>query len=425
MACSILGWGAEPLMLSNAYDLALKNEPHLRSLMLKTEATKETVAQSRSRLYPQLQGTLSWGSYGYDAQYLKKPVNENYKSYSVSASQVLYHPELWRGIDESKARQQAANFQLLSEAQKLGIDVAKAYFNLIKTAGNVELLTSKRDYYETKFKEQEEKLKYGLTNRIDLLDAKSHSDKALSELLAEQKRAKVAVLRLEHLIKEPVKDLPKFDFTRVDFDKLFRNRAEWEAKLENNPNLKASVAAEEIATHQAAIRKYDHYPKVDLNVVRKETYTQDTVAHKYDNQAIVQMSIPIFQGGYAQSRVREGEMLLESARSDVEYNQLDTRQKFEELWSESQLNVETLQSLKESEKSAELYLKSVEQGNAAGLKSLLDVLDAKAKLYEVKRDSIDAGYELVNNYLSLLDVTGELSSENIALLENMTCQGEQ
>lgn len=119
-------------------------------------------------------------------------------------------------------------------------------------------------------------------------------------------------------------------------------------------------------------------------------------------------------------------MLLESAQNDVEYNRLDTKQRFEELWAESQLNVETLQVLKESEKSAKLYLDSMELANKAGLKSLLDVLEAKAKFYEVKRDTINAGYELVNNYLSLLDVTGELNSDNIAFLENMAIsQGEQ
>jgi len=426
IACGFLALGAQPLTLSSAYELALKNEPHLRSLSLRTEAIKETVAQSKAKMYPQVQGSLSWGSYEYDAEYLKSPVNESYKSYSISASQPIFHPEVWRGIDSSKSRQKAATFELQAEAQKLGLDVAKAYFNLLKTKRNVELLASQSEYYRTKYKEQEEKLKFGLTNRIDLLEAKVHSDKAMSELLAEQKRSKVAALRLEHYIKEPIGELPNFDFAMVDPGKLFREGMEWESKLGNNPTLQASLASEEMATHEAAIRKYQHYPKVDLSLARKKTYTQDTVSHQYDNQAIVQMSIPIYEGGYTQSRVREGKMLLESAQNDVEYNRLDTKQRFEELWAESQLNVETLQVLKESEKSAKLYLDSMELANKAGLKSLLDVLEAKAKFYEVKRDTINAGYELVNNYLSLLDVTGELNSDNIAFLENMAIsQGEQ
>lgn len=419
IAWGVAGLSAQPLMLSDAYDLALKNESHLRSLTLKTEATKESTEQSKARLYPQLQGSVSWGRYEYEAAYLREPVKENYKSYSISATQPLYHPEVWKGIDESKAREMAAGYQLQSEVQKLGLDVAKAYFNLLRTHRNVELFKSKREFYETKYKQLDEMLKIGLTNRMDFLEAKIHSDKALSELLAEQKRLQVATLRLEHLIKEPVGELPNFDFTAVEVDKLFHERSVWEGKLSNNPNLRASIASQDMATYQAAARKYGHYPKVDLNINRKETFTQDTVAHKYDNQAIVQMSIPIYEGGFTQSRVREGILLMDSAQQEVEYNRLQSKLRFEELWAEYQLNVETIQASKESEKSAELFLESVEKGNKAGLKSVVDVLEARAKLYEVKRDTIDAGYELVNNYLSLLDVSGELNSDNVAVLESM------
>lgn len=426
VACGIIGWSAEPLMLSTAYDMALKNEPHLRSLTLKTEATKESTRQSKSRLHPQLQGSLSFGRYEYAGPYLNKPIKESYSSYSVTASQPLYHPELWSGIDESKAREMAAQYELKSEAQKLGLDVAKAYFELLKTQSNIELYKSQKEYYEIKYKQLEEMLKFGLSNRIDLLEAKVHSDKASSEWLTEQKRLNVAKLHLEHLIKEPVGELPCFDFTGVDADELFSERPMWESKLENNPALKASLASKEMAMHEIAVRKYAHYPKVDLSLNRKETYTQDYYSHKYDNQAIVQMSIPLYEGGYTQSRVREGMILLDAAQEEVDYNRLDSKLKFEEQWAQWQLNVETLQVLKESEKSAELYVESIEKANKVGLKSLVDLLEAKAKLYEVKRDTINAGYELVNNYLSLLDVSGELNSENMAILEKMAIhQGDK
>jgi outer membrane protein len=417
--CGMLTLNAESLMLSTAYELALKNEPHLRSLALRTDAIKESTKQSRARLNPQIQGNLSAGHYEYDGLYLKKPVKENYTSYSLSATQPLYHPELWQGVDEAKAREKATKYQLQSEAQKLGLDVGKAYFELLKTQSNIELYQSQKEYYETKYKQLEEMLKFGLTNRIDLLDAKVHSDKALSEWLAEQKRFNVAKLHLEHLIKSPVSELPHFDFSVVNTDTLFNERSIWENKLNNNPNLQASLASKEMAVSELSLRKYGHFPKVDLSFTHKETYTQDTYSHKYDNQAIFQMSLPLYEGGATQSRVREGMLLLDAAQEDVEFNRLDTKLKFEEQWAGWQLNIETLQALKESEKSAELYVESVDKANKVGLKSLVDLLEAKAKLFGIKRDTINAGYELVNNYLSILDVSGELNSENIELLENM------
>lgn len=425
VACGFLGWGGEPLMLSEAYSLALKNEPRLQSLVLQTEATKESIEQSKARLRPQLQGNVSWGRYEYEADYLRAPVKENYSSYSISASQPVFRPELWRGLDESKARVESTQYRLKTEAQKLGLDVAKVYFTLLKSQRNIELFKSQREYYLTKYKQLEEMLKFGLSNRIDLLDAKVHSDQALSEWLTEQKRLKAVELRLERLINQPVGDVPSFDFTAINADELFHERSDWEPKLDNYPALKASEASQEMANQQVAIRKSEHYPKVDLSVSRKETYSKDTIAHKYDNQAIIQMSIPIYQGGFTQSRIREGLLLLDSANKDVEYNRLESKSRFEELWAERELNIENLIALKESEQSAKLYLESVEKAHSAGLKSLVDVLEAKAKLYEIKRNAIDAGYELVNNYLSLLDITGELNSENIEILEKMAIKQEK
>lgn len=419
LVVSGLNCGAEPLKLSDAYQLALKNEPKLRASAFRSEATEEGITQSKARLYPQVQGSLSYGGYKYDAQYLRQPVDENYKSYSISASQGLFHPEIWRGIDQAKAKNKGAGYEYQANAQQLGLDLAKAYFNFLRTKRNVDLYASQKEYYEGKYRQLEKMLSMGLTNRIDLLESKVHRDKAIAEWLGEQKRFQVARVKLENMVGASVEELPDYDFGMITPEDISMDRNEWESKLANNPSLKSSLASQEVAQHELAIREYLHLPTVDLSLSRKKTYTQDTVAHTYDTQAIVQMNIPIFQGGYTQSKVREGVLLLNAANQEFDYAQKMTRSKFEELWAERQYSVESLRTLKESEKSAELYVQFVEKGYNAGLKSLVDLLEAKAKYYEVERDLIDAGYQLVNNELGLLDVVGELTFENIVSYEKI------
>ncbi|MDD5210828.1 MAG: TolC family outer membrane protein [Sulfuricurvum sp.] len=410
---------AQSITLSQAYSLALQHEPKLRSAALKTQATEELITQSRARLLPQIQGSLSYGYYGYEAQYLREPVKEDYSSYSISASQAIYHPEYWRGVEESQAHVKGAQYSYNAQAQQLGLDVAKAYFEFIRAHQNVDLSDSQKKYYETKYIQQEELLKVGLTNRIDLLEAKVHRDRAIFEWLTEQKRLNVSKLKLEHLVGESIEETVTFDFDTIPLEIFSMEKTVWEDKLGNNPSLKASEYASEMARHQVAMRQYEHYPKVDLSLTRKETYTKDTVSHQYDNQAIVQMSIPIYQGGYAQSKVREGLKLLDSATQDLDYTRKQTRLQLESFWAERSLMIEKIRVLRESQRSAELFVSSVEQGQVAGLKSFVDVLEARAKLYAVKRDLLDAGYELINNQLSLLDVTGELNSETLERFETL------
>lgn len=405
----------EPLTLSTAYELALKNEPRLQSASFKKMANAEAIDQAKARLYPQLQGTASLGRYEYDAPYLNnQAVKENYSDYSLSATQAIFHPEYWRSIDQAKTKQSAAEYQYKAQAQQLGLDLCKAYFIVFRDTKNVELALSQKEFYEQKYKQLEEMLKFGLTNRIDLLETKIQRDKATSQWLTEQKRTQVAKLRLEHLIGDKIDQLQSFDFEKINTVKLLMQRSEWENKVSQNPSTKASEFTVQAAYDEIAIRNYEHYPKVDLSLNRKQTESSDPYTHIYDNQAILRMSMPLFQGGYTQSRVREGLILLHSAQKEQEYYHQESKAQFEEAWEERQFTIENFNNIKESQKSAELYLESIEKAHEAGLKSLVDVLEARAKVYEIKRDLIDAGYQLVNNHLTLLDVTGELSAENIA-----------
>lgn len=417
MAWGIYAFGQDTLSLSRAYELALQNEPRLKSALYKVAANAEAIEQVSSKLYPQLQGSVSWGRYEYDAQYLPRAVKENYTDYSISLIQPVFHPEYWREQELVKNRQTSGEYKYQIQAQQLGLDVTKSYFLLLKEMNMVALAQAQKYYYEQKYKQLEEMLKFGLTNRIDLLEAKVQRDKSVSSWLIEQKRAQVAKLKLEHLIGQKIEALKSFDFERIDTSKLTLKREDFEAKITNNLSLKAAQSDVRAAFDEVAMREYDHYPKIDLSLTRKETNSEESVSHNYDNQAVIRMSVPLYQGGYTQSRVRESLKLLSSTQQEEIYYTKDAYSRFEEMWEERQYTIEHFEALKESVVSAELYVKSVEKGHEAGLKSVVDFLEAQEKLYRIKYDLVDAGFELVNNHLSLLDIIGELDVKAVEQYE--------
>ncbi|MDD2780488.1 TolC family protein [Sulfuricurvum sp.] len=414
---ALLSNAQEPLTLGTAYELALKHEPKLQSLYLKTAANGESIEQVRSRLFPQIQGTVSVGRYEYAYQASSKATKENYTDYSISAVQPIFRPEYWRGLDQAKSKYESALEQLKAQQQQVGLDVSKAYFSVLHSEKSAELASAQKLYYEQKYVQLEEMLKIGLTNKIDFLETKIARDKARSLYAIEQKRAGIAKLRLQNMIGKPIEALHELNFEMIDVSHWIINKSELNQKLDENPLYKSAKYTVKAAEDEVAIRNYEHYPKVDLSLTRKETNSADPITHIYDNQAIVRMSIPIYAGGYVQSRVREGILLLDAAQQEREYYSQETNAKFEEAWEESHYSVENYNNLKDSERSAHLYVESVEKAHAAGLKSIIDLLEARAKLFEIKRDLINAGYEVLNNRLLLLDITGELNAQSIALLE--------
>lgn len=409
---------AEVLTLGRAYELALKHEPRLQAGYFKAVAGGETVEQIRARLLPQIQATASLGRYEYAYQSAPNATKENFTDYSISAVQPLFRPEYWRGVEQAKNKYESALEQLKGQRQQVGIDVAKAYFNVLHGEKSVKLAESQKLYYEQKYMQLEEMLKIGLTNKIDLLETKIARDKGRAQFAIEKKRVGIAKLRLQNMIGIPVESLDELNWDAINVSAFEINTDDTYKKSDENPMFKASQLNVQAAQDEVAIRYYDHYPKVDLSLTRKETNSADLVTHMYDNQAIVRMSIPIYAGGYVESRVREGKLLLEAANQEREYYRQEVKVKIEEVLEELQYTKENYLNLKDSEHSAQLFVESIEKAHAAGLKSVIDVLEARTKWFQTKKELINAGYELINNRLLLLDLTGELNAESIERLEN-------
>ncbi len=181
----------------------------------------------------------------------------------------------------------------------------------------------------------------------------------------------------------------------------------WMIKLANNPDYKIAEFSKKAAKDEVDIRFYDHYPN-DLNLNRSENYTNDPIAHQYDNKALVQMSIPIYQGGYTSSRVQEATLLLNAADANVEYSKKIASDRLEDLWTEYESLLESIQVLRDSEYSLKLYVEAVEKSEKEGIKSAVDVLEAKAKYESIRADRDAAVFSLLINQLGLLDLTSNL-----------------
>lgn len=276
---SALSNAQEPLTLANAYELALQHEPKLQSIYLKTAANGESIEQVRSRLLPQIQGTVSAGRYEYAYQSAAKATKENYTDYSISAVQPLYRPEYWRGLDQAKTKYESALQQLKGEQQQVGLDVAKAYFTVLHGEKNVELSYAQQLFYEQKYRQLEEMLKIGLTNKIDLLETKIARDKGRSQYSIEQKRVGIAKLRLQNMIGQPVESLSALNWETIDTSEFVMNKKVFDEKLDENPLYKLANLNVQAAQDEVAIRNYEHYPKIDLSLTRKETNSADLVTH--------------------------------------------------------------------------------------------------------------------------------------------------
>lgn len=397
------------ITLNKAYELSLKNDFKLKANYLRTLSEEEKENQIKAKLYPQIQGSVSSGYYEYGEEYLKdKKVKENYLDYSLSLTQAIYHPEYIAGISQAKTKYESSMKEYEGKSQDLGLKVFELYFTVLKEKEKRELILSQKKYYEEKFSEIEKMMKVGMSNKIDLIDTKIEKDKLNVQLTESMKKIEVAKMKLSFLVGEDIDNIKKVEFK--DFN---LNKEELLSKIGENPYLKAAGLDVKAAREEVSITNYEYYPKVDLSLNRKESDSSDKYVHNYDNQAIIKVSVPIYQGGYTNSKKRENLLVLNSVQKEEEFRKKEILVKFEETWSDRSFLILNRENLKESLLLAEENLGYLEKAQKAGVKTVLDVLEAKARIVKIKKDLVESEYDLLNNYFVLLNLTGELSLEKV------------
>ncbi|OHD90885.1 TolC family protein [Sulfuricurvum sp. RIFCSPLOWO2_12_FULL_43_24] len=408
LACSISVFADSVLTLQKAYELALMNHPGYRVEQFKTQAVEENVRQAQARLFPKVDISASGGKYEYETSYNGAETSEMYKTYSLSLSQPLFRPELWRAVDQMQTRYDTSTTELEKQAQLVGVDVIKTYMQILQSQASIEKLQSQKELYDAKFRKSSDMIGMGLSNSVELIEAKVNKEKASADLIAKKREYQTLKNKLARLCKTPFDSIAPL---RSD-TKFSMSKEGWINRLQENKEIKIARLSKKAAEDEVSIRRYDHYPKADLSLGRSQNYTNDPVAHKYDNKAFIQLSFPIYQGGYTSSRVQEAVLLLNAAESNEELAHLQIQDKFEELWTQRESLYESISVLKQAVESSKLFLKSVQSGYAKGIKNQLDVMDAEFKMKSVESELNISHYDMMVNEVGLLDLVGQLMIQN-------------
>jgi outer membrane protein len=127
----------------------------------------------------------------------------------------------------------------------------------------------------------------------------------------------------------------------------------------------------------------------------------------------VQLSLPIYQGGFVNSRVRESLALQDKARFDLENTKrtvaLNTRASFLSVTN----GVAQIRALEAALVSAQSSLDSTKLGQEVGVRTQVDVLNATQQLISTRRDYAQAIYTYAINVLRLKAAAGTLTEDDV------------
>jgi outer membrane protein len=412
------------LTLAEAVKFAIERDAGYAASLSSVKAAEEQPEQAKAQLKPSLSLSSRQLTESYrmpSSSTGKSTRQESIQSHYLQFSQPIYNPKLWRSL--SLAEQRVVQAKLIQEKslQDLIAKVGDAYFSVLLQQAYLQLSIQQRQTIEDRLAQVTAAMEVGYASQLDVNSLQAERDDMLAKQLLDEQQLILARKHLAQITGQSLPDqltLPKID-TKQLLTQLVSSPDEFLSAISHNLLVQIKVVEADIARNEVAVRESEHAPTVNLGGYYSQTDGTNYLAQKFDDQVVyVELSLPLYQGGMTDSRVREGKAQSESLEQQVLAQTRDTHQQVQQALASLTTSGERLTAIHQAISSGEIYLESIEEGFRLGLRDISEVSRAKAQLLTNKREQVKTQLDFVSTILRLYTQVGQLTPETIAQLDH-------
>ncbi|WP_434986242.1 TolC family outer membrane protein [Vreelandella zhaodongensis] len=389
-------------------------------------AVQEEYPMARSQLLPQVSasGGYLWQDstnvqtdpegFGLD-QPATRPGQFDEHYWRLQLQQPLFSLERWRKLDVANAQISASALQLAVVEQGLALSVSEAYVKAYLSSQRLGLLESQQAALELQVRQASRAFDLGIGNRVDLLETQSRLDQAIADAVEAENNLDNALSVLERLtgMRPEMRGLAVGDLKQVSIDQDWGDESEWVERIGQNLAVQLASKEQGISIADTSTRRAGHYPEVNLSLSYTDRHSDDELRSSEDYTANVEVSVPLFSGGYTSASVRQGEKRIAANKAAVEHQRNIAIQEVRSSLRALNGSIRRLEALQRAIESSELFLSAAERGEQLGLRDLVDVLDARASLYDQRIKFVDTLGNYALDRLTLYAAAGELDSDDL------------
>lgn len=408
------------LDLMEAYEKALSYDSGIAAAQASFEAQQAASDVSKSTLLPQVGAFAEANHTDLDGDLQ----DESYKStsYGVRLTQPVFRADSWFRYDASQFQTESARARYNLAQQQLILDVATAYFNVLRAQDTVTTALANEAAIQRQYEQAQERFDVGLIAITEVYEARASYDDSKSQRIAAENQLNIALERLARLTGEYPEDLENL---RQNFP-LGRptpmDPAAWEATaLDQNWSIQAALYDLNASEANLKVAKSGHLPTLDLTASYGDSEIDGGSPSQFDGtQGVIglTLNVPLYMGGGTQAGVRQQRSLVTVAEQELSTIRRDVRVTTRSLFLTVNNNVETVSALEQTIVSRRSALDATRAGYEVGTRNIVEVLDAERAYYVALRDYADARYDYVINTLQLKQAAGTLSPQDLMDLNN-------
>ena len=419
--------------LHEAYQAALLQDATTRAARAAVQASDERINQAKAQWYPNVSLSAGYQRNNLDRTQpnllgQEVTVNDRYpsKNTTLTLRQPLYRKSIAVTVEQTLAQRDDVEAGLQKETQNLAVRVAEAYTQILFARDQLAFIEAQKTATSTQLDAARKQFAGGSGTRTDIDEAQARLDMALALELEARQQQGFAQRQLALLINAPVELAalrPLANDRLAAWIPPSAGVEDWLTQAETrSPELRQLRARLETARLEVEKARAGHLPTLDAVAQWSRSGSENVTspATRYLNRTMgVQLSVPLYAGGYVSATVREAvarqtqaEELLEAVRRDLA---LRVTTEYRSV-TEGRLRV---RALEQAEHSADQLAQSSRKSMQAGVRTLVDVFNADQKKAQTQRDVARARYEMLVAYVRLQALAGGDEGAGIAAVSGL------
>ncbi len=404
---------AQAASLEDALAAAYRNNPTLEAARLSAAAADEDRAQARAEYLPTLDvvasaGTRSGETNGVD------DADTDPRSVSYIANQGLFTGGFRVARSRlARANVDAAREELRAVEQGVLLSVIAAYVDVRRDEEFVRIRQSNVTVLEQQESEAEARFEVGDITRTDVAQSEARLAGARSGLSAAQAALEGSRARYLQVVGE-APDALAAPPQPPDIPRSLDEAVEQAIAL--NPDLRQARTGERAARAQTGIERSALLPQI--SVVGRYDQSEDVGAPGVESDGVsatAQISVPLFEGGFARSRVRQSRINERRAAEVTEQARRQVVAGVTSAWNDYLAAQRVVESSHAQLEANQLALEGVQEERSVGLRTTLDVLNAQQEYLDAQLTLVSAERDQYVAQHVLLQSLGRLDAAVLAV----------
>jgi outer membrane protein len=338
---------------------------------------------------------------------------------TVSASQPLYRYANSVAYSQAVEQVQQADYTLASARQDLILRVAIAYFDVLLAQFSVEVTESQKAAVSEQLAQAKRNFEVGVATITDTNEAQAKYDSIVAQEISARNDLENKRTALRAIIGRAPADLkklgPGFEPTLPSPNSL----DVWvERALADNLAVRIAQYNADIAALEIERQRAGRLPTVDLvasfNAQAFNATINTSAAGEQHQAAIgVALNVPLYTGGFVDSKVREALALQDAARQNLEVARRNALFSAQTGFTGVTSAAASVKAFEQALVSAQTAYESNKTGQEVGVRTNLDVLNTQQNVFQTRRDLAQAYFNYLIGVLRLKSAVGSLDEADL------------